>query len=39
VPWALQVLEIVDGRIGGFTFFLDTEAVFPRFGLPARVDG
>jgi RNA polymerase sigma-70 factor (ECF subfamily) len=39
VPWALQVLEIVDGRIVGFTFFLDTEAVFPRFGLPARVDG
>jgi RNA polymerase sigma-70 factor (ECF subfamily) len=33
-PWALQVLEIVDGRIAGFTFFLDTESVFPLFGLP-----
>jgi RNA polymerase sigma-70 factor (ECF subfamily) len=33
-PWALQVLEIVDGRITGFTFFLDTERVFPLFGLP-----
>jgi len=34
VPWALQVLEIVDGKIVGFTFFLDTTAVFPLFGLP-----
>ena len=33
-PWALQVLELRDGRIGEFTFFLDTEAVFPLFGLP-----
>ncbi len=33
-PWALQVLDIVDGRIVGFTFFLDTERVFPLFGLP-----
>jgi RNA polymerase sigma-70 factor (ECF subfamily) len=33
-PWALQVLEIVDGKIVGFTFFLDTESVFPLFGLP-----
>jgi RNA polymerase sigma-70 factor (ECF subfamily) len=33
-PWALQVLEIEDGRIVGFTFFLDTERVFPLFGLP-----
>ena len=34
-PWALQVLEIEDGRIVEFTFFLDTETVFPLFGLPA----
>ena len=37
-PWALQVLEIEDGRIVEFTFFLDTDSVFPRFGLPARLD-
>jgi RNA polymerase sigma-70 factor (ECF subfamily) len=33
-PWALQVLEIEDGRIVGLTFFLDTATIFPRFGLP-----
>jgi RNA polymerase sigma-70 factor, ECF subfamily len=37
-PWALQVLEIEDGRIVEFTFFLDTDAVFPLFGLPAVLD-
>jgi RNA polymerase sigma-70 factor (ECF subfamily) len=37
-PWALQVLELSDGRIAEFTFFLDTETVFPLFGLPARLD-
>ena len=37
-PWALQVLEIEDGRIVEFTFFLDTARVFPLFGLPARLD-
>ena len=37
-PWALQVLEISDGRIVGFTFFLDTDRVFPMFGLPLRLD-
>jgi RNA polymerase sigma-70 factor, ECF subfamily len=33
-PWALQVLEIEDGRIVDLTFFLDTKTVFPLFGLP-----
>jgi RNA polymerase sigma-70 factor (ECF subfamily) len=33
-PWALQVLEIEDGRIVELTFFLDTERIFPLFGLP-----
>jgi len=33
-PWALQVLEVEDGRIVEFTFFLDVERVFPLFGLP-----
>ena len=36
VPWALQVLELERGKIVGFTFFLDTEAVFPLFGLPLQ---
>jgi RNA polymerase sigma-70 factor (ECF subfamily) len=38
-PWALQVLEIEDGKIVEFTFFLGTETLFPLFGLPARLDG
>ena len=37
-PWALQVLEIADDRIVELTFFLDTERVFPLFGLPARLE-
>jgi RNA polymerase sigma-70 factor (ECF subfamily) len=37
-PWALQVLELSDGQIGEFTFFLDTERLFPLFGLPPRLD-
>jgi RNA polymerase sigma-70 factor, ECF subfamily len=37
-PWALQVLEISDGRIVEFTFFLDTDTLFPLFGLPAALD-
>jgi RNA polymerase sigma-70 factor (ECF subfamily) len=37
-PWALQVLEISEGRIVGFTAFLDTAALFPLFGLPPRLE-
>lgn len=40
-PWALQVLEIVDGRISEMTFFLsllDPERLFPAFGLPLHLD-
>jgi RNA polymerase sigma-70 factor (ECF subfamily) len=37
-PWALQVLEVSAGGIAEFTFFLDTERLFPLFGLPARLD-
>jgi RNA polymerase sigma-70 factor, ECF subfamily len=33
-PWSLQVLEIRDGAIAGITFFLDTQRLFPIFGLP-----
>jgi len=36
-PWALQVVELENGRIAEFTFFLGTETLFPLFGLPARL--
>ncbi len=36
-PWALQVLEVEDGQIVELTFFLDTERLFPRFGLPLEL--
>jgi RNA polymerase sigma-70 factor (ECF subfamily) len=36
-PWALQVLEITGDRIARMTFFLDTAALFPSFGLPAHL--
>ena len=35
--WALQVLELADGRIVDFQFFLDVERVFPLFGLPLHL--
>jgi RNA polymerase sigma-70 factor, ECF subfamily len=38
LPWALIVLEISDGRIKGITNFLDTDRLFPLFGLPERLD-
>ncbi|MFG2683793.1 sigma-70 family RNA polymerase sigma factor [Streptomyces sp. NPDC048392] len=37
-PWAVQVLEISDGRITGFHCFLDTKRWFPLFGLPLRLE-
>ncbi len=37
-PWALQVLEVSDGRIVELSFFLDTETLFPLFGLPPRLE-
>ena len=36
-PWALQVLRIEDGQIVELTFFLDTDRIFPLFGLPPRL--
>jgi RNA polymerase sigma-70 factor (ECF subfamily) len=36
-PWALQVLEVSDGRIVELTFFLDTARLFPLFGLPLSI--
>ncbi|HET9380861.1 MAG TPA: sigma-70 family RNA polymerase sigma factor [Streptomyces sp.] len=38
VPWAVQVLEISDGRIRGLHCFLDTQRWFPLFGLPLRLE-
>jgi RNA polymerase sigma-70 factor (ECF subfamily) len=37
-PWSLQVLELSGERISGITFFLDTPAFFPLFGLAPRLD-
>jgi RNA polymerase sigma-70 factor (ECF subfamily) len=37
-PWALQVLDVKDGRIVELTFFLGTETLFPLFRLPPRLD-
>lgn len=37
-PWAVQVLEISEGRLTGFHFFLDTKRWFPLFGLPLHLD-
>jgi RNA polymerase sigma-70 factor (ECF subfamily) len=37
-PWALQVIEVGDGGIVEFTFFLETETLFPLFGLPLRLE-
>lgn len=41
-PWAIQVLEVSGGAIAEMAFFLDLLApgeLFPRFGLPAHLDG
>jgi RNA polymerase sigma-70 factor (ECF subfamily) len=37
-PWAVQVLEISDGRITGFHCFLDTKRWFPLFDLPLHLE-
>ena len=37
-PWALQVLDVADGRILGVHSFLDTARWFPLFGLPDHPD-
>ncbi|HLI25113.1 MAG TPA: nuclear transport factor 2 family protein, partial [Acidimicrobiales bacterium] len=36
-PWGLQVLEVSGGRIVGFHCFLDTQRIFPVFGLPPHL--
>jgi RNA polymerase sigma-70 factor (ECF subfamily) len=37
-PWELQVLELSGEGIAEFTFFLDTETLFPLFGLPPHLE-
>jgi RNA polymerase sigma-70 factor (ECF subfamily) len=36
--WALQVLDFVDGQLVELSWFLDTERLFPLFGLPAHLE-
>jgi RNA polymerase sigma-70 factor (ECF subfamily) len=36
-PWALTVLEVDSDRITGWNSFLDTEHLFPLFGLPPQL--
>ena len=36
-PWALVVLELSGDEIAGWNSFLDTETLFPRFGLPMEL--
>ncbi|MFJ7177095.1 sigma-70 family RNA polymerase sigma factor [Streptomyces massasporeus] len=38
MPWAVQVLEISEGRITGFHCFLDTQRWFPLFDLPLHLE-
>lgn len=38
-PWAIQVLELSDGRLVGLHCFLDTARYFPLFGLPLHLEG
>lgn len=35
--WGLVVLELAEDRISGWTTFLDTDTLFPRFGLPLEL--
>ncbi|GAA2487090.1 sigma-70 family RNA polymerase sigma factor [Streptomyces gobitricini] len=37
-PWALMVIEIVDGKVSGITSFLDVKRWFPLFDLPERLE-
>jgi RNA polymerase sigma-70 factor (ECF subfamily) len=37
-PWAIIVLELDGDRITGMTSFLDVATLFPRFGVPMRLE-
>lgn len=36
-PWGITVLEVTDGRIAAMTNHMDTERLFPLWGLPMRL--
>ncbi|MFL5582040.1 MAG: sigma-70 family RNA polymerase sigma factor [Gemmatimonadaceae bacterium] len=36
-PWSIVVLDVGTDGIENMTFFLDTETLFPRFGVPMRL--
>lgn len=36
-PWALIVLELDGDQIASMNYFLDTETLFPKFGLPMQL--
>ncbi|MFE7802642.1 sigma-70 family RNA polymerase sigma factor [Nocardia sp. NPDC057440] len=37
VPWSITVLELDGAAVAGLNFFLDTEKLFPLFGLPQEL--
>ncbi|HYK96767.1 MAG TPA: sigma-70 family RNA polymerase sigma factor [Candidatus Acidoferrales bacterium] len=37
-PWSLQVIDLDASGVREITFFLNTQALFPLFGLPPRLD-
>jgi RNA polymerase sigma-70 factor (ECF subfamily) len=37
-PWSLHVVELGDGGVAELTYFLDTDRLFPLFGLPPRLE-
>ncbi|HEY2652713.1 MAG TPA: sigma-70 family RNA polymerase sigma factor [Solirubrobacteraceae bacterium] len=36
-PWAICAVQVAEGGISELTFFLDTDRLFPLFGLPPRL--
>ncbi|MFC8528372.1 sigma-70 family RNA polymerase sigma factor [Nocardia sp. NPDC057227] len=36
-PWSITVLELDGGAVAGLNFFLDTDRLFPLFGLPPEL--
>jgi RNA polymerase sigma-70 factor (ECF subfamily) len=37
-PWAIMLLEIKDGRLAGIGNYMDTDRLFPLFGVPMRLN-
>jgi RNA polymerase sigma-70 factor (ECF subfamily) len=37
-PWAIMILEIKDGKLAGIGSYMDTERLFPLFGVPMRLN-